>query len=632
MSFPMDDMEEIINDFIAEAQEDLENLDQKFVQLEKTPGDTALLNDIFRAMHTIKGAAGFLGFEDIVSVAHVSEDILNKLRKEEMAMTPSIMDAVLAASDMIGVMIQNIKDHNEKKEEFEPVIKVLKEQLEGGGKQPKAKKGAKAAKPAKEAKTKSASKTKIVEKETLKDKKAAEKKVKPKGKKKEVQVEEPVVEESEPVCEVTEQVTETAEPAAETVEPVVEKQAAAQQEVSHVEQTIRVDTSRIDAVMNMIGELVLSRNRMMVLGTKLSTEQVENPLVGNMNDAIAQLDLATTDLQLSVMKMRMQPIAKVFNKFPRMVRDLARQSGKEIELVIEGQETELDKTVIEELGDPLVHLIRNSVDHGVESPEVREAAGKPRSGTITLSASQEGRHIVVSVSDDGKGIDANAVKASAASKGLMSIDDAIRMSDKEAYNLIFLPGFSTAKEVSNISGRGVGMDVVKTNMAKINGVISVESEVGVGSKIIFRLPLTLAIIQVLTVEAGKEIYGIPLTTVIENRRVEDSEIKSVEGGEVIQIRDKVYPVLRLSSLVSTLETSSEESDCKYIVIIGVGEQSLGLIVDRLHGQEEIVMKSMGEYLKGTEGVAGACITGDGRVILILDVSGFIDSLNGRYAH
>jgi two-component system chemotaxis sensor kinase CheA len=614
----MDEMDEIINDFIAEAQEDLESLDHKFVQLEKTPGDTALLNDIFRTVHTIKGAAGFLGFEDIVTVSHSGEDILNKLRKGEMEMTPSIMDGILAATDIIGVMINNLKEHNNKKEKYEPVVKILEGLLAGGGKE------APKAKPAKAAK-KSAVKP---------AKKAAAMKAEPKAGKKAVKGKAAKKKKDGAVEEVAAEVEETVEEIATPVAADAESKPVAAQtsESSHVEQTIRVDTSRIDAVMNMIGELVLSRNRMMVLGNKLGLEHSENQTVSNMNDAIAQLDLATTDLQLSVMKMRMQPIAKVFNKFPRMVRDMARQSGKEIELIVEGQETELDKTVIEELGDPLVHLIRNSVDHGVEMPDVREAAGKSRGGTITLSASQEGRHIVVSVVDDGNGIDADAIKASAASKGLISIDDAIRMTDKEAYNLIFLPGFSTAKEVSNLSGRGVGMDVVKTNMAKINGVISVESEVGVGTKIIFRLPLTLAIIQVLTVEAGDEIYGIPLTTVIENRRVEDSEIKSVEGGEVVQIRDRVYPVLRLSSLVTSNATEDDTSDCKYIVIIGVGEQQLGLIVDRLHGQEEIVMKSMGEYLKGTEGVAGACITGDGRVILILDISGFVESMTGRFAH
>jgi len=557
----MDEMDDIINDFIAEASEGLELLDQKFIELEKTPGDTALLNEIFRSIHTIKGAAGFLGFQQMVDVTHVTEDVLNKLRKGEMQVTSCIMDAILQSVDLIKVILGNIRDKNGREENTAPVVAMLNDLLSGK---------AAATEPPKQ--------------------EAARKK-----------------------------------DAEEEHKPRAEEAAGAK------DQSIRVDIDRLDSVLNLAGELVLSRNRLMRLGSRLTDSGISQDLHSHMNEGIAQLDLVTSDLQLAVMKIRMQPIAKVFNKFPRMVRDLARQTGKEVELVLSGEETEMDKTVIEEIGDPLVHLIRNSVDHGMETPEERAAAGKPRCGRIGLSAYQEGRNIIVCVTDDGKGIDAQKVKRSAVDKGLLSAEEAEKLSEKDAFNLIFIPGLSTVSTVSNISGRGVGMDVVKTNISRINGTISVDSEVGKGTRITFRLPLTLAIIQALTVEAGAEVYGIPLSNVIENIRVTASEISTIEGKEVINIRDRVFPVVRLGSLVSGCGAALE-SEWKYIVVIGIGEKQFGILVDRLHGQEEIVMKSMGEYLKGTEGIAGACITGDGNVILILDMAGLLAPSVGGYVH
>lgn len=565
MSFPTDEMDDIINDFIAESAEGLELLDQKFVELEKSPGDTGLLNEIFRSIHTIKGAAGFLGFQQMVDVTHVTEDVLNKLRKGEMQVTPGIMDAILQSVDLIKVILGNIRDRNPREENAAPVIALLNDISSG------------------------------------KD----------------------VAAEQEPVRQEA--------PAPQKKEGEEEHKPRAEEAAGAKDQSIRVDIDRLDSVLNLAGELVLSRNRLMRLGSRLSDSGISQDLHSHMNEAIAQLDLVTSDLQLAVMKIRMQPIARVFNKFPRMVRDLARQTGKEVELVLSGEETEMDKTVIEEIGDPLVHLIRNSVDHGMEMPEDREAAGKPRCGRIELSAYQEGRNIIVSVTDDGKGIDAAKVRKSAFDKGLISAEEAEKLSEKDALNLIFIPGFSTASTVSNISGRGVGMDVVKTNIARINGTISVDSEVGKGTRITFRLPLTLAIIQALTVEAGGEVYGIPLSNVIENIRVTASEISTIEGKEVIKIRDRIFPTVRLGSLVSG-ETAAQESEWKYIVVIGIGEKQFGIVVDRLHGQEEIVMKSMGEYLKGTEGIAGACITGDGNVILILDMAGLLAPSVGGYVH
>ncbi|MBI5587514.1 MAG: chemotaxis protein CheA [Deltaproteobacteria bacterium] len=586
-------MDDIINDFIAESTEALDSLDQKFIELEKRPDDTTLLNDIFRSVHTVKGAAGFLGFQQMVEVTHVTEDVLNKLRKGEMKVNPVIMDAILQSIDLIKVLLRNIKDKSGKQEDIEPTKNLLKSILDGHA-VPETKTILSGEQPSKKAPSRSA--------EIL-----------------------PAASQS-----VTQACAAGAKPS--TAEPEAAKTQTKTDEAAHAkDQSIRVDIERLDSVMNLAGELVLSRNRLMRLGSRLSESDSNSELASQMNEAIAQLDLVTTDVQLAVMKMRMQPIAKVFNKFPRMVRDLARQNDKEIELKISGEETELDKTVIEEIGDPLVHLIRNAVDHGMETTEERVATGKPKCGTVSLSAYQEGRNIIVSVTDDGKGIDPVVIKRSAVEKGLLSQDEADRLSKKDVLALIFIPGFSTAKVVSNISGRGVGMDVVKTNISKINGAISIESEVGKGTSIIFRLPLTLAIIQALTVEANGEVYGIPLSTVIENIRVMAEDIKTVEGREVIHIRDRVFPVVRLGSLVSG-DFSMRASDWKYIVIIGIGDRKFGLLVDRLHGQEEIVMKSMGEYLKGTEGIAGACITGDGNVILILDVAGLIETSKKLYAH
>ncbi len=568
MAFSSNEMDEIINDFVTESTEALESLSQKFVELEKRPGDTTLLNDIFRSVHTTKGAAGFLGFQQMVDVTHVTEDVLNKLRKGEMNLTPFIMDSLLLSIDLIKVLLSNIKERNNKEEHIAPVISILNDILKG----------------------------------TLGESATADESAVP----------------------------QDALPAPNETPATIFKVPDEAGHSREKEHSIRVDIDRLDTVLNLAGELVLSRNRLMRLGSKIGEWEAESELSSQMDEAIAQLDLVTTDLQLAVMKIRMQPIAKVFNKFPRMVRDLARQNDKEIELVISGEETELDKTVIEEIGDPLVHLIRNSADHGMESPEDRVARGKPRCGTIALSAYQEGRNIIVSVGDDGRGIDPVAVKRTAVEKGLISSEDAEKMSDREALNLIFIPGFSTAKKVSNISGRGVGMDVVKTNITRINGTISVDSEVGKGTRIIFKLPLTLAIIQALTVEAGGEVYGIPLSTVIENIRVNDADIRTIEGQEVINIRDKVFPVVRLEALTSA-NPSISKKEWKYIVIICLGERRVGLLVDALHGQEEIVMKSMGEYLRGTEGVAGACITGDGNVILVLDVAGLMESHKRSYA-
>ncbi len=572
MDLPSNEMDEIIDEFVVESEESLESLDQMFVALEKDPGNKDLLNEIFRCAHTIKGASGFLGFNRLVEVAHVSEDVLNKLRKGELNATPDVMDAVLKAMDIIKEMLGNIK--NTREEGISPSVEFMRKLLEVHGDAEDAGSKGEEEKPSDGVKAKPGQRANKGDEE----KKQA---------------------------------------------PSVHRER---------EHNIRVDIVKLDDVLNLVGELVLSRNRLMRLGAQLNDTSVEEEIVAHTDEAIGQLDLVTSDLQLAVMKMRMQPIAKVFNKFPRMVRDLARQSAKEIELRLAGEDTELDKTVIEEIGDPLIHLIRNSVDHGIEDPAEREAAGKPRCGVISLSASQEGQNIVVCVEDDGKGIDPEKIKASAIKKGVITPEEAVKLNRKDTLDLIFRPGFSTVKKVSDISGRGVGMDVVKTGIANINGHITIDSKPGAGSKILLRLPLTLAIIQILIVKSGDEIYGIPLANVIENIRVRREDVKTIEGRDVIRIRERVLPVARLDTIVrggSPME--GKRGDNIFIVIIGVGEKRFGLLVDELCGQEEIVMKSMGEYMKGTEGVAGASITGDGKVVLILDAASALLSQEQRPA-
>ena len=602
MAMDMEGMDDIIQDFIVESSESLDSLEQKFLELEKSPGDVDLLNEVFRSIHTIKGAAGFLGFEQTVEVSHVTEDVLNRLRKGEMKLTPQIMDAILQAVDLIKVLLKIIEEKKcEEKVDTAPVVNLLSFILKGGEIPADSVDVQEGAEGTDEVKAEEGAEEKGV------DDKEGENK-------------------DEDIAQPREQAS-SGTPAAQDAK---EEKKSATARGRDKEYSIRVDISRLDNVMNLVGELVLARNRLMRLGTKLNEWDHENEMVVQMDEAISQLNLVSTDLQLAVMKMRMQPVSKVFNRFPRMVRDLARLKKKEVELVIKGEETEVDKSVIEEIGDPLVHIIRNSIDHGLEPPDERVKQGKPRHGTITLTAYQEGRNIFITAEDDGKGIDVERVKESAVNKGLISKEEADKLTDKEACDLIFMPGFSTAREVSDISGRGVGMDVVKTNIAKINGSVIVDTRPGRGTCITFRLPLTLAIINALTVEAGGELYAIPLTTVMENIRVNKNEIKTMNERKIINIRDNVLPVVSLDDLVGRASVRSE-SEWMYLVIVELGDRRLGLLVDRLHGQEEIVMKSMGEYLKGTAGIAGACVTGDGKVILILDMGGLLDVVRSRYS-
>ncbi|UPQ81505.1 chemotaxis protein CheA [Pseudomonas knackmussii] len=409
-------------------------------------------------------------------------------------------------------------------------------------------------------------------------------------------------------------------PAAAPAKPGVSAKAAPAPEkpASEAETTVRVDTARLDEIMNMVGELVLVRNRLVRLGSNSADEA--------MAKAVSNLDVVTADLQSAVMKTRMQPIKKVFGRFPRLVRDLARSLKKEINLELVGEETDLDKNLVEALADPLVHLVRNAVDHGIETPEEREAAGKPRTGKVVLSAEQEGDHILLLITDDGKGMDADVLRAKAVEKGLLDRDAADRLNDLECYNLIFAPGFSTKSEISDVSGRGVGMDVVKTKISQLNGTVNVFSSKGQGSRVVIKVPLTLAIMPTLMVMLGNQAFAFPLVSVNEIFHLDLSRTNVVDGQEVVIVRDKALPLFYLKRwLVRGAE--HEEQREGHVVILNVGNQSIGFVVDQLVGQEEVVIKPLGKMLQGTPGMSGATITGDGRIALILDVP----SMLKRYA-
>ena len=403
--------------------------------------------------------------------------------------------------------------------------------------------------------------------------------------------------------------------------PAVPARKPAKDAVSAVaaETTVRVDTKRLDEIMNMVGELVLVRNRLVRIGLNSGDEV--------MSKAVSNLDVVTADLQTSVMKTRMQPIKKVFGRFPRVVRDLARSLKKEITLELAGEDTDLDKNLVEALADPLVHLVRNSVDHGIELPEVREKLGKSRIGTILLAAEQEGDHILLSITDDGNGMDPEVLKNIAIQKGVLDKDAADRLSDSEAFDLIFAPGFSTKTEISDVSGRGVGMDVVKTKINQLNGSIVIRSKPGEGTRIEIKVPLTLAIMPTLMVKVGEQTFALPLVSVNEIFHMDLTRTNIVDGQQVVTVRDKALPLFHLKRWLVDKQVEDSDSNSAHVVIVSVGTQRVGFVVDQLIGQEEVVIKPLGKMLHGTPGMAGATITGDGRIALILDVP----SLLKRYA-
>ncbi|HBN8296455.1 TPA: chemotaxis protein CheA [Pseudomonas aeruginosa] len=750
MSFDAD--EEILQDFLVEAGEILEQLSEQLVELESRPDDMDLLNAIFRGFHTVKGGAGFLQLNALVECCHIAENVFDILRKGERRVSSELMDVVLQALDTVNAMFDQVREQSEPTPATPELLAALARPAEPEGAAPAepvqappaAVPPAEPAAPP-EAPAQSASsditddefeqlldalqgdeapasavaeapaapagdEISDAEFEALLDQLHGKGKFVPPAVSAEpAQVPAEAVEPAAaaagddisddefealldelhgkgkfgdvPEAAGTPATPAAAAPAAAPAEPGKAPAAAGGDEISddefeslldelhgkgkfngaseavaaaaavakniaakspaakpvapakaaaarpaapdrpaasEAETTVRVDTARLDEIMNMVGELVLVRNRLVRLGLNSGDEA--------MAKAVANLDVVTGDLQMSVMKTRMQPIKKVFGRFPRLVRDLARNMKKEINLELVGEETDLDKNLVEALADPLVHLVRNAVDHGIESPEEREAAGKPRVGQVVLSAEQEGDHILLMITDDGKGMDAEVLRNKAVEKGLLERDAADRLTDLECYNLIFAPGFSTKTEISDVSGRGVGMDVVKTKISQLNGTVNVFSQKGSGSKIVIKVPLTLAIMPTLMVMLGSQAFAFPLVNVNEIFHLDLSRTNVVDGQEVVIVRDKALPLFYLKRWLVPSAAHEEQGE-GHVVILSVGTQRIGFVVDQLVGQEEVVIKPLGKMLQGTPGMAGATITGDGRIALILDVP----SMLKRYA-
>ncbi|MBV6470470.1 chemotaxis protein CheA [Nitrospirales bacterium NOB] len=624
-----DEMQEILNDFLTESNEMLEMLDQRFITLEADPGNKDLLNEIFRAMHSMKGSAGFLGFNRLVDVAHRGENILNKLRQGEMAVVPTVISVILEAIDVIKALMADIREsgtdlhvatdsiaakldaiiNGQVGESASPEVASVPVQAQASSSAssiPVSARGSTVApsEPAPPTLGEILVNEGLASKDQVLDALNA-------------QQHQP--EPKTPLGEILLQAKAITERALDQALQKQEKQAKPAEE----DATIRVETKRLDSVMNLVGELVLGRNRLIKIGTQLEQDHESDPQVRALSETLAQLNLVTTDLQLAVMKTRMLPIKKVFAKLPRMVRDLSQKLAKQVRLEMDGEETELDKSVADEIGDPLVHLVRNAIDHGIEMPAERQARGKPSEGQLAIVASQEGNSIVIRIKDDGRGIQVEKVKAKALAKGLVSEAELATMEHREILNLIFLPGFSTAEQVTDVSGRGVGMDVVRTNIRKINGSVELESEPGKGSQIVIKLPLTIAIIQALMVEVERSIFAIPLGSVIEAVRITKSDIKTINGREVLHLRDRVLPLIRLAQEFEIPTDSDRERF--YVVVAALGDRRVGVVVDELRSQEEVVIKSIWDYLETVKGVSGATITGEGKVVLILDTAELVQN-------
>jgi two-component system, chemotaxis family, sensor kinase CheA len=593
----------LIHDFLVESEEFLQRMDQDMVALEAAPGDAELLNRIFRALHTIKGTSGFLGFEPVVRLSHRAEDVLNSLRKGEVQLTHPMMDALLSARDYLGKMLQDIRDGGLKEYELGALLKNLESAQTVGQASPSL--GQLLVK--QEVITPAALDAVLAEQSSSAEPRKLGQMLVDKGLASPAEVGDALVRQKE----------------------IVQQQAAVP--------TMRVDAAKLDDLINLIGELVLERNRLLQLSKDSSSGKVAmNELSSSLAQSSARLSFITEELQSAGLKTRMVPIETVFRRFPRLVRDVAGSLQKEVELSLLGQDTELDKTMAELVGDPLVHLVRNSLDHGVETPAVREQAGKPRRGSIRLEARQEGDQIVISIRDDGAGMDPARIGRKAIEKGLVTAERLRGLSLREVLDFIFLPGFSTAEKTTDLSGRGVGMDVVRTNLKKLNGTVEIDSQLGQGTTVKLRLPLTLAILPVLLVQVEQDIYALPLRSVAETAQINPKNVHRVEGSEVLCLRGETLPLLRLDQLFpgsadSRKQTSANGAqertgESQKIVILGVGEKRFALLVDQLLGQESTVIKPLGVFLHGCSSLAGATISGDGQVRLVLDPAGLLANL------
>jgi two-component system, chemotaxis family, sensor kinase CheA len=577
-----DDMREIVESFLVETREIFDRLDNDLLRLEQTPDDHALVDEIFRAVHTVKGTSGFLSLEQLNQLTHHFEEVLNLLRKGKLDFQPAMMDVMLAAFDQMKALVEQVVNGHLVEVDLGPIIAQLESVSSG----------------------------------TISD------------------------ESSVPAAVTTEEANDVADDLDSRDEPDSQDEpsapaASAGKRRDLASETIRVDVGRLDNLLNLVGELVLGRNRLSQIVSDIDFAAPDERHQRELEETRSQIDFITTELQSAIMHTRMVQIGRVFNKFPRVMRDLAKEFGKQINLEIEGEETELDKSLIEEIGDPLVHLIRNAADHGIELPSERAAQGKPEAGTVRLAAAHEGNHIVITISDDGAGMNPEVLKQKGIERGIMTAREAAEMSDAEAFQLIFRAGFSTAKTVSKVSGRGVGMDVVKTNITRLNGTISIQSAPGEGSTFVLRLPLTLAIIQSLLVRVEDESFAIPLHSVVEVVSLAKHPVTTINAREVIRLREQVLPLIRTADALSVRPGDDSREERKNVVVVAIGHNRLGFVVDDLIGQKEIVIKPLGSYLKKVPGVAGSTILGDGRVIMILDIGELLrmhtDDVRGKAA-
>ena len=598
----------MIQEFLVESEELLQGMDQDMVALESAPRDADLLNRIFRALHTIKGTAGFLGLEAVVRLSHRAEDVLNGLRRGEIELTRRVMDALLTARDELGKMLQDIRGGGLRQYDLDPLLHELQAAQHTVAVPP-----AQFESPAKE----------VPASEPLAKKASA---VTPQTKGQPIPSAAAEIAEPHPDSEASQKSAEIVAEKKNAAVPANDAGARQQRPAeSHCagDQTMRVDVRKLDELINLIGELVLERNRLVQLARDSAARRLAADVLDSyLAESTARLSFITEELQAAGLRTRMIPIDAVFRKFPRLVRDVGKSLNKEVDLVLAGQDTELDKTMVELIGDPLVHLVRNSLDHGIEAPEVRAQLGKPRHGTIRLEARQEGDQIVISVSDDGRGLDPDRIGRKAVEKGLVTPERLRTLSPREILDFIFLPGFSTVEKASDLSGRGVGMDVVRSNLKKLNGAVHLESRVGQRTTVHLRLPLTLAILPVLLVSVAEEVYALPLRSVIETAQIQPRDVHTVEGKEVLCLRGETLPLLRLARMFQVGVVKEDDTVSK-VVVLGVADRRIALLVDHLLGEESTVVKPLGSYLQQCPALAGATISGDGRVRLVVDPAGLL---------
>jgi two-component system chemotaxis sensor kinase CheA len=588
----------LVRDFLVESEELLQGMDQDMVALESAPQDVELLNRIFRAIHTIKGTSGFLGFDPVVRLSHRTEDVLNAVRRGAAQLDRHCMDALLTARDQLGVMLRDIGQGGLK----EYLLDGLLAELDAAQKPP-------ASPPAL---GELLVKDEVLSNDTLGallTEQAA----------------------SEQPRKLGQLVVDKGLASPVQVGDALARQKQIGESISAT-QTMRVEAHKLDELINLIGELVLERNRIVQLSRDCSSGKLPPAdLDSFLGQSSARLSFITDELQSAGLKTRMVPIESVFRRFPRLVRDVSHNLQKDVELVMRGEDTEADKTIVELIGDPLVHLVRNSLDHGIEAPDVREQNGKARRGTIRLEARQEGDQIVISISDDGAGINPERIGRKAIEKGLVTAERLRLLSQREILDFIFLPGFSTAEKTSELSGRGVGMDVVRSNLKKLHGSVEIDSRPGAGTTVLLRLPLTLAILPVLLVQVAEEVYALPLRSVVETAQINLQHVHCVDGCEVLCLRDETLPLIRLAQVfasdlwsdVPDRQKNRSQENAGKIVILGIAEKRVALLVDHLIGQESTVVKPLGVYLHHCPSLAGATISGDGRVRLVLDPAGLL---------